>query len=132
MELRANHSARELLQEELEGFHSAIIKVLECLSEQELCLKCELEEFPESPTPDHKDVNYGFKIVIMGDPAVGKTSTLLRYSDKAFSRGYLPTLGVNLSQKLVYHKNAAVELVLWDLAGQAKYEKSRHQFYRGP
>jgi small GTP-binding protein len=94
------------------------------------------EESSIGPTPfpvvtSSKPENYQFKISICGDAEVGKTSLVLRFTDKAFRRSYLPTLGVNVSSKLTQVEESLIKLVIWDIAGQSKFEKMRTDFYRG-
>jgi small GTP-binding protein len=95
-------------------------------------LNAELQEnaFPQSKSPD-RSPDLTLKIIIIGDAEVGKTSTILRYTDDAFKRSYIPTIGVNISPKNIYIKDKWIQLVLWDLAGQAKYNLIRNQFYDG-
>ncbi|MFW9948469.1 MAG: Rab family GTPase, partial [Candidatus Odinarchaeota archaeon] len=62
---------------------------------------------------------------------VGKTSTILRFTDNAFSRIYNPTMGVNISDKNFHVGNAFVELIIWDIAGQTKFQTMRKHFYQG-
>jgi len=80
---------------------------------------------------DFEDIVYNFKIVVCGDPGVGKTSTILRFTDDAFVRTYIPTLGVNISEKNVEVNKIKVKLILWDIAGQIKFEAMRRHFYKG-
>jgi small GTP-binding protein len=87
------------------------------------------EEFP-SIEDDEIANKYVFKIIIVGDPNSGKSSTVLRYVDHAFKHSYIPTIGVNVSVKTLKIGNDQVELSLWDLAGQAKYSTFRQQFYQ--
>ena len=68
---------------------------------------------------------------MLGDPGVGKTSTILRFTDDAFTRTYIPTLGVNLSEKNIKIKNILIKLIIWDIAGQIKFEAMRRHFYKG-
>ncbi|MHA1378830.1 MAG: Rab family GTPase [Candidatus Helarchaeota archaeon] len=74
---------------------------------------------------------YTFKIVVVGDYAVGKTSLLNRYIDMKFNMNYLPTLGVNMLRKEIIHDNNKVKLMFWDIAGQELYASVREQFYEG-
>ena len=136
LELRKSHSSIESIQSELEAFNAEIIQVLNNLSKFEFPESS--EEFPESSeqTPEsidqlRKNVRYKFKIIIVGDPNVGKTSTVMAYSDRAFSRSYISTVGVNVTQKFVRYKKSNVQLILWDLAGQIKYQKTRYECYQG-
>jgi len=75
---------------------------------------------------------YSFKIIIIGDPRVGKTTLILRYIDKAFRELYIPTIGVQVSMKyLELNENTEVKLHTWDIAGQEQFTKVREKFYKG-
>jgi len=56
--------------------------------------------FPDQKIKEAKLINYKFKIIICGDPSVGKSSLILRYTNNAFRRHYIPTLGVHVSDKI--------------------------------
>jgi len=87
--------------------------------------------FPDQKIKEAKLINYKFKIIICGDPSVGKSSLILRYTNNAFRRHYIPTLGVHVSDKIFQIEESYIQLVLWDIAGQAKFETMRQQFYLG-
>ena len=70
-----------------------------------------------------------FKVVVLGDPKVGKTSTILRFTDNVFLRAYIPTMGLNITQKIFNIDSIVVELVMWDIGGQTKFEVIRKKFY---
>lgn len=72
-----------------------------------------------------------FKMIVVGDPRVGKTSTILQFTDKAFRRTYIPTIGVNISEKKIKVEDTLIELVIWDVAGQSKFQKMRKHYYKG-
>jgi small GTP-binding protein len=72
-----------------------------------------------------------FKIIVCGDPSVGKTSTILKYTNQAFKRTYMSTLGVNLTERSLPSGNKSVNFIIWDIAGQAKFSSFRKQFYNG-
>ena len=76
---------------------------------------------------------YVFKIVILGDSAVGKTSLINQFVENAFEEDYKPTLGANIIRKdvLLENSNAKVRLIVWDLAGQEKYNVVRSLYYQG-
>ncbi|MEX2681478.1 MAG: Rab family GTPase, partial [Candidatus Sigynarchaeota archaeon] len=85
------------------------------------------EEQPQSQVKE----TLKFKCIICGDPAVGKTSLVLRFTDKAFKRTYMPTLGTNITDKTIELPNCYLSFQLWDLAGQAKFQRFRKSFYSG-
>ena len=74
-----------------------------------------------------------FKIVVLGDAAVGKTSLINMYIEQSFSEDYKPTLGANIIRKDVQVDkiNASVRLIMWDLAGQEKYNVIRSMYFQG-
>ena len=76
------------------------------------------------------DEQFTFKVSVVGDPACGKTSTILKYTDSAFRRTYLPTIGVNITKKKIKERND-ITLILWDIAGHLKFSQMRKTFYEG-
>ena len=74
---------------------------------------------------------YVFKIVVIGDGAVGKTSLIARFAEKTFKSEYKPTLGTNIIIKELKLGNNNIKLLLWDIAGQSKWQDVRHLYYRG-
>ena len=104
--------------------------LLEELKLQEIAEQ-ESEEFPAQQIKDRSLIDYQFKVIIVGDPNVGKTSLILRYTDNAFRRNYVPTLGVMVSDKIFKIEDSVVQLTLWDIGGQQKFQTMRQQFYRG-
>ena len=77
-------------------------------------------------------MRFKFKVVIIGDAGVGKTSLLRRFVENKFDKDYLSTLGANiLSKEYVTPKGNIIELLLWDLAGQNVFKHARQRFYSG-
>ncbi|MFW9771960.1 MAG: Rab family GTPase [Candidatus Thorarchaeota archaeon] len=74
-----------------------------------------------------------FKIVILGDNAVGKTSLINQYVQHIFEIDYKPSIGVNIVIKELDldDLNVKIRLILWDIAGQSKYDLSRNLFFQG-
>ena len=89
------------------------------------------EETSETTLEIKKLEKKKFKVVVLGDPSVGKTSSILRFTDNVFLRAYIPTMGLNITQKIINIDNNAAELVLWDIGGQTKFEVIRKKFYEG-
>lgn len=75
--------------------------------------------------------DFKWKIVVIGDPTVGKTSLMLRYTQKTFRELYIPTVGVQVSIKTVNIDNHLCALNIWDIAGQQKFSNIRRLFYEG-
>ena len=57
-----------------------------------------------------------YKIIVIGDPAVGKTSLLDNFSSKKFKTQYIPTVGVNIVKEQVELDDGIVNLMIWDIA----------------
>ena len=76
---------------------------------------------------------YVFKITILGQSAVGKTSLINQFTEGSFQEDYKPTLGANIIRKDVNidKVNAKVRLIMWDLAGQEKYNVIRSMYFQG-
>lgn len=115
---------------ELNKLQTTISEILDDLRNKEK-FSSEMEAFPEDKGVEESALRYNFKIIVCGDPGVGKTSTILRFTDNAFIRTYIPTLGINISEKNIRIKGSLVKLILWDIAGQVKFETMRRHFYKG-
>ncbi|HUX99282.1 MAG TPA: Rab family GTPase [Candidatus Deferrimicrobium sp.] len=79
-------------------------------------------------------IKYSYKLVVIGDPSVGKTSLIRRYADKKFDSSYLPTIGADFTiKKIVDQKpdGTPIEIVLaiWDMGGHQKFERIRDHYY---
>ncbi|MBY8985153.1 MAG: GTP-binding protein [Candidatus Lokiarchaeota archaeon] len=76
-----------------------------------------------------------FKIVILGDAAVGKTSLINQFCEDKFQDDYKPTLGANIIRKDVdidgEDVDTKIRLIMWDLAGQEKYSVIRSMYFQG-
>jgi small GTP-binding protein len=74
-----------------------------------------------------------FKIVVVGEPAVGKTSLVIRFCENRFSEHYIMTIGSNFAVKLIPlpDRNVMARLQVWDLAGQTSFAFIRPGFYKG-
>ncbi len=90
------------------------------------------------PKPDYRSRSYAksfiYKICVVGNGGVGKTSMVLRYCENSFKESYLMTIGSNFSTKTVEmadHPQLQVKLQIWDLAGQKHFSFVRPPFYRG-
>ncbi len=71
------------------------------------------------------------KICMMGAPGVGKTSLVRRFVDSVFSDKYLSTIGVKIDRKSVDIGPDTLNLMLWDLQGEERYQWVRLQYLRG-
>ena len=121
----------EKIKLEMLHFQELINQTLEDLRLDELAVE-KTEAFPEEEIVVSEAIDYVFKLIVCGDPEVGKTSIVLRFTDNAFKRTYLYTVGVNITRKeLNIESKYRIQFVIWDIAGQSKYEMIRGHFYEG-
>ncbi|MFX1511762.1 MAG: Rab family GTPase [Promethearchaeota archaeon] len=74
---------------------------------------------------------YVFKLVLLGDFAVGKTSLIQRFVHNKFNTDYKLTIGVNVMTKMVNVDDLQCTLSIFDLAGQEKFRDIQDVFYVG-
>ena len=76
-----------------------------------------------------------YKVIVIGDPAVGKTSLIRKFVKKQFEKDYLPTVGVSISKEVIEMeiegKKVIINLLLWDLAGQPQFYLLHKVYYNG-
>jgi small GTP-binding protein len=71
---------------------------------------------------NNEDKNiYTYKIILIGDSFVGKTSLIIRFCDDHFSESGVATVGIDTKTKYVKRKEKKIELQIWDTAGQEKF-----------
>ncbi|MFX1485496.1 MAG: Rab family GTPase [Promethearchaeota archaeon] len=83
------------------------------------------------PKGDKNLKKYIFKLTVLGDAEVGKTSIIYRYSENRFIGRYIPTIGIDFSAKLMILGDYNINLVIWDLGGQHKYRVLRKHYLEG-
>jgi len=128
--LEKNGTIDELIHEEIVKLHIILRNLTEYLSSKSQYV-AKKEEPSRKIFEDNQVEKRKFKVVVLGDPSVGKTSTILRFTDNVFLRAYIPTMGLNITQKIFDIDTNIVELVLWDIGGQSKFELIRKKFYEG-
>ena len=73
-----------------------------------------------------------FKVLILGDPSVGKSCFLIRYTEDTFQDVYLSTIGMDCKYKNVDLENGeSIRLQLWDTAGQDRFRSITRNLYKG-
>ena len=77
------------------------------------------------------DYQFIFKLILIGNSGVGKSSIIQRYMKQTFEDSYKCTIGVDFLMKTLEIKGKTVKLQLWDTAGQEKYKSMVASYYRG-
>jgi small GTP-binding protein len=72
-----------------------------------------------------------YKIIIVGDAEVGKTALARRFTMNEFDESYIFTLGVDFFAKEIQVKGNKVKLVIYDTAGQEKFDFIRGLYFEG-
>ncbi|XP_059485374.1 ras-related protein Rab-3 isoform X2 [Neocloeon triangulifer] len=78
-----------------------------------------------------QNFDYMFKLLIIGNSSVGKTSFLFRYADDSFTSAFVSTVGIDFKVKTVFRHDKRVKLQIWDTAGQERYRTITTAYYRG-
>lgn len=63
-----------------------------------------------------------FKILLLGDSEVGKSSFILRFCEDTFREDSLTTIGLDTKTKFIKRNNKKIQLVIWDSAGQERFK----------
>ncbi len=86
----------------------------------------ELEIFPE----DYPNYDLSFKVIVIGDSFVGKSSLTLKAIKKTFDLNYSTTVGYEFFTLNVKNTDKLIKLQIWDTCGQEIYRSLVLSFYR--
>lgn len=75
--------------------------------------------------------DYLFKLLIIGDSGVGKSSILTRFTENDYSSNYISTIGVDFKIKTLIIDDKYIKLQIWDTAGQERFRSLSAAYYRG-
>ncbi len=75
-------------------------------------------------------VNKNYKVCLLGDSAVGKTTTVRRYVHKIFDDRYRSTIGTSIEFSFVDVDGENVSLLVWDILGEPGFESLRSQYFK--
>ncbi|MHA2038478.1 MAG: GTP-binding protein [Promethearchaeota archaeon] len=73
---------------------------------------------------------FKFKITVIGDGFVGKTSLIKKFTQGDFQKEYIKTIGAQFSKYDEEIEGDLCELVFWDIAGQDEFHFLRPAFYK--
>ena len=79
----------------------------------------------------NQDYDYLFKILLVGNSAVGKSCLLVRFADNIFNESFLPTIGVDFKIRTFELNGKTVKLQIWDTAGQERFKTITASYYKG-
>ena len=75
---------------------------------------------------------FTFKVILIGNPGVGKTSLLLNFAESRLPAEYQPTLGVNIITKVTHiRRDTEIKWIIWDVGCQRRMEHLRKALYNG-
>ncbi|KAF6212694.1 hypothetical protein GE061_013220 [Apolygus lucorum] len=75
--------------------------------------------------------DYQFRLILIGDSTVGKSSLLKYFTDGKFAEVSDPTVGVDFFARLIEVRNGTrIKLQLWDTAGQERFRSITKSYYR--
>ena len=75
-------------------------------------------------------IDQSYKILILGETRVGKSSVLTMLTEKTFSNNLPPTLGIDYKLFCDKVDGEEVKLQIWDTAGQERFRTIAETFYR--
>ena len=92
----------------------------------------EEEEFNkdfEILSPETLDVDYNYKLIVIGDSGVGKTCLTYRASNGEFQQNMAATIGFEFFPFITKYKNKTIKLEIWDTCGQEAYRSLIKSFF---
>ncbi|XWS21717.1 hypothetical protein CRYUN_Cryun30bG0078600 [Craigia yunnanensis] len=84
----------------------------------------------ESSSNSQPEFDYLFKLLLIGDSGVGKSTLLLSFISDTFEE-LNPTIGVDFKVKHVTLGGKKLKLAIWDTAGQERFRTLTSSYYRG-
>jgi len=98
----------------------------------ELDIVDDKEDFIAKSQMDIKNLEvFEFKIILVGDPGVGKTSIMTKFVSNEFQNTYLSTIGVEFKSKEIHiNNNTCARLKIWDTCGQEKFRAITRQYFK--
>ncbi|XP_028848642.1 ras-related protein Rab-10-like [Denticeps clupeoides] len=72
-----------------------------------------------------------FKLLLVGNSGVGKTSLLFRFTEDVFTTTFISTIGIDFKIKTIELHGKKIKLQIWDTAGQERFHTITTSYYRG-
>ena len=77
------------------------------------------------------EYDYIFKVLLIGNSDVGKSSLILRYVDQIWNDVFVPTIGVDFKVKSLDVDQKRVKMQIWDTAGQERFRNVISSYFKG-
>ena len=84
-----------------------------------------------STTKGNDDYEFIFKVLLLGNSNVGKSSLFLRFVDDIWNDTFVPTIGVDFKIKTFDIDEKKIKMQIWDTAGQERFKNIIASYYRG-
>ena len=78
-----------------------------------------------------EDYEFIFKVLLLGNSNVGKSSLFLRFVDDIWNDTFVPTIGVDFKIKTFDIDEKRIKMQIWDTAGQERFKNIIASYYRG-
>lgn len=87
----------------------------------------------QSNVPNSNSINKicQFKVVLLGESAVGKSSLVIRFVKREFHEFQESTIGAAFLTQSMQIDDTTVKFEIWDTAGQERYHSLAPMYYRG-
>ncbi|KAJ4829838.1 Ras- protein RABC2a [Turnera subulata] len=83
-----------------------------------------------SKVGNNNSYDYSFKVLLIGDSGVGKSSILLSFISDSVHHDLSPTIGVDFKVKMLNVGGKRLKLTIWDTAGQERFGILTSSYYR--
>ena len=84
-----------------------------------------------STTKGEDNYEFIFKVLLLGNSNVGKSSLFLRFVDDIWNDTFVPTIGVDFKIKTFELDEKKIKMQIWDTAGQERFKNIISSYYRG-
>jgi Ras-related protein Rab-18 len=124
-------------QKKAEADLAAQVTVAEHYQNQKLEHVEKVAAIERSGKPGQVEVlDHVFKVLLIGDPGVGKSSILVQFTDGYFNDNLQSTIGVDFKVKVMdaldpSGKRKRIKVTIWDTAGQERFRTLTSSYYRG-
>ena len=79
---------------------------------------------------DYGDCDISFKVIVVGDTSVGKSSLSIKAIKDHFEEFYSPTIGFEFLTYITKIEDKNIKLQIWDTCGQEAYRALISSFYK--